>query len=171
MNDLDHSFMAGFDRPDYFGHSLKPFNGIRRYAADCLGLRFFKLHGQAWEDFTQRGAYQGSLDDALMILWLRIVPDSEVMRCRTHPVEQGERMWVWAAEFGIEPGNEKHQRMVELASETINEIMEAVAVPAETGGKPVEADGELPPLPSGPTFAPSPAESPDSDPASSSPAN
>jgi hypothetical protein len=146
--------MAGFQQEDFYGIPLAPFNGIRRYAADCLGLRFFKLHGEAAEQYVRSGTYAGALDDALIVLWLRCVGDSEVMRSRTHPRETGERVWQWAVEHGIEVGNERQARAIQIFETTINEILESIAVPEDRPGK-ESAGSEPPPLPSGLNSAPS----------------
>lgn len=169
MSDQDDAFMSGLEEPEFAGRRLKPFNPIRRFAADCMGLRFFKLHSESWEDYKKSGTYAGALDDAILIVWLRWVEDAEVFRCRTHPLEQGQAMWRWAAEAEIVPGSENHAKVQALAMAVIVEIMEALAEPV---GKPertqAEETGPIPALPTGPTFAESSTESPDSAPERSS---
>ena len=168
MNALDEAFMGSLERPTFAGRELHPFNPIRKFAADCMGLRFFKLHSEAWEDYQKRGTYAGALDDAMLIVWLRWVDDGEVYRCRTHPEEQGRKLWQWAANLEITPGTEIHKEVTRLAMEVITETMEALVEPvgkSETEAQP----NELPSLPTGPSFAESSTESLDSAPEESLP--
>lgn len=119
----------------FAGQKLHPFDWRRQEAADALGLKFFKLHGEVAAEFEETERYDGIAGDASIVVWLCTLQPSQVARSIRLPGQATEQRLKWAeAEIGG-IGRARHGEMMEIYGEILGDFMSSLSEATETPGK------------------------------------
>ena len=120
----------------FAGQNLHPFDWRRQEAADALGLKFFKLHGEVAAEFEETERYDGIAGDAAIVVWLCTLQPSQVAKAIRLPGQATEHRLKWAQEKIGGIGSSRHGDMMGIYGEILNDFMASMGEQADSPGKP-----------------------------------
>ena len=122
----------------FAGQRLHPFDWRRQEAADALGLKFFKLHGEVAAEFEETERYDGIAGDAAIVVWLCSISPSNVAKAIRLPGQATEHRLKWAEKNIGGIGHEAHGQMMNIYGEILGDFMASLSEPKKKPGKPSE---------------------------------
>lgn len=119
----------------FAGQKLHPFDWRRQEAADALGLKFFKLHGEVAAEFEETERYDGIAGDAAIVVWLCTLAPSQVAKYIRLPGQGTEARLKWAEEHVGGIGRQRHGEMMEIYGEILGDFMSSLGEQVKAPGK------------------------------------
>ena len=119
----------------FAGQKLHPFDWRRQEAADALGLKFFKLHGEVAAEFEETERYDGIAGDASIVVWLCTLAPSQVAKYIRLPGQGTEARLKWAEQEVGGIGRARHGEMMEAYGEILGDFMNSLGEQVKTPGK------------------------------------
>lgn len=143
ISEADLAFVkgeAGGESLSFEDKPLEPFCSRRMTAAQKCDLSLFKPGNieRVFED----GAYPGTLQDAILVAWLRLQKKSVVLKALRMPVDSVlEQATAWAEARDIRYGTPNHAELMELWGNMVAELLQAMIESDDSEGEGGDDDG------------------------------